>query len=322
MFTLSRITFSSIIALHKEWAAEFSDAHTVVPKPDHSIDKKVDTVWRNLSVARKTGEVWLRAESEWLTPAIVKVEWSVKWWVDYLLGQNWKQETIHLAASWPKPALAPIAAQPSPTWSTEEEKTRFLDAAEKEKIALGNLTTAQEDLRTKADKVAKTHIEVDALKASVGADTNEIKNLSAKTFSESILINKKLSSARQITIDATWWLQEIAKIKSDATRWQEEIIRNAYMPLTPEKEKFIIDYFAKNKDFLSSFNIVSGLAQKFDEGTLTAQELLDNSLFMRSFGATAINNLSEIDKQDYEFFNQIIKLASDVDSKDTDLMLW
>jgi hypothetical protein len=78
-----------------------------------------------------------------------------------------------------------------------------LDAAEKEKIALGKYTTAQEELRTKADKVAKTHVEVDILKASVDADINVVEKLSATTVSESISINKQISPARQITINTS-----------------------------------------------------------------------------------------------------------------------
>jgi hypothetical protein len=62
-------------------------------------------------------------------------------------------------------------------------------------------------------------------------------------------------------------------------------------------------------------------SQKVEAGTLTAQELLDNTTFIRSYGNSVVENLSETDKKDYEFFNQIIKLASDVDNKDIDLML-
>jgi hypothetical protein len=78
-----------------------------------------------------------------------------------------------------------------------------LDAAEKEKIALGKYTTAQEELRAKADKVAKTHVEVDALKASVVADASVVEKLSTAAVSESISINKQISPARQITINNT-----------------------------------------------------------------------------------------------------------------------
>lgn len=322
MFTLSLITSTSVVILYREWAAEFSDVHTVVSKPEQNIDTKVDKVWRALSVARKTGEVWLRAESEWLTPRIVKVEGSVKWWVDYLLGQNWKQETIHLAASWPKPSLAPISAQTSSVWSSEEEKARFLDAAQKEKIALGKYTIAQEDLRTKADKVAKTHIEVDALKASVDADANEVKKLSLTAFSESIAINKQISPARQIAISASGWSEEMAKIKFDAISRQDEILRKTYTPLTPDLEKSVVDYFKDNKDSSSLLFLSSKFSQKLDEWTLTAQELLDNDTFIRSYGNSVAGNLSEIDKKDYEFFTQIIKLVSEVDNKDFDLTLW
>jgi hypothetical protein len=78
-----------------------------------------------------------------------------------------------------------------------------LDAAQKEKIALGNLTTAQEDLRIKADAVAKTHVKVDELNASILADMTAKEKLSYTALSESALLNKQISSNRQLTIDVS-----------------------------------------------------------------------------------------------------------------------
>lgn len=314
MFTLSRITFSSIIALHKEWAAEFSDAHTVVPKPDHSIDKKVDKVWRALSVARKTGEVWLRAESEWLTPAIVKVEGSVKWWVDHILNQNWKKVTSDSI-----PEQKPVAAQLSSTWSTEEQKARLSDAADKKDIAHGNLTAAQEDLRTKADAVAKTHVKVDELNASILADMTAKEKLSYTALSESVLLNKQISPERQLTIDVSWKFPSVQKIKSDATNAQNEIIRKSHSPLTPEKEKSVIDFCTDKKDMLLWMIMDQSFSDKLIAGTITAQELLDNPIFVKVYWNTTINRLSEVDIKDYENFKQIIELADEATQKDDDL---